>query len=368
MRVRVRPATLASVVFTATYAPAFYRELTAALRSGLRGDRVPLLRLVAEATGGSTNSGPARFYSAGLEAAVSCHDYAYVYDLTTPPGAAREREYERALRRRARERPRTYGPFTVREYARSDVQGLDWCTRWPVAPDSNPAGPVRPPGGYPDVPVLVLAGELDTVTTPAEARMVRSQFPDARLVVVRNSVHVTAVGDTDRCAVRILRAFVRRPLVEPTERRRRCAARVEPVRSPAAFPRRLADVRPGRGHASVSSRRAAVAAAAPAADHVDRWWNNYSGRGVGLRGGTWTYRGGRVVRFHLDRVRLVEDLAVSGRVVWDRYGETARAQLTLSGAAGGHLDGVWDTRRVGATTVLHGRLSGTRVRVEIPAP
>ena len=49
---------LAPVAFGATYAPAFYRELTAALRSALTGDRGPLLRLVAEATGGGTDAGP----------------------------------------------------------------------------------------------------------------------------------------------------------------------------------------------------------------------------------------------------------------------------------------------------------------------
>ena len=238
MRVTVKPSTLADIVFVATFTPTFYRELTAALRSGLRGDRAPLLRLVAEATGGGTDSGPARAYSGGLEAAVSCHDYAYPYDRTTPPGRPRVKEYRRALQRRSRTHPNTYGPFTVREYASSGWQGLDWCTRWPTAPADNPAGPVRPPGGaYPDVPVLVLSGEFDSITTPEEGRMVRRQFPDATLVVVRNSFHVTAIGDTDDCAVRILRSFVRSPATQPTERRRRCAADVEPIRSPGHLPR-----------------------------------------------------------------------------------------------------------------------------------
>jgi pimeloyl-ACP methyl ester carboxylesterase len=368
-RVRVTPATLVSVVFGATYAPAFYREMTGALRSALRGDRVPLLRLVAEATGGSSDSGPPRLYSAGLELAVSCHDYAYVYDLALAPGRERVKDYRRALRRRSVSHPRTFRPFTVHEYARSDWQGLDWCLRWPTAPPSNPAGPVRPPGGgYPGVPVLLLTGELDTITTPAEARLVRGQFPDARLVVVRNSFHVTAVGDTDHCAVRILRAFVRAPEEQPARDRRRCAARVEPVRAVGAYPRRLVDVRPARGDAEVRSRRAAAAAAGTAADLLDRWWNNYSGHGVGLRGGTWTYRGGRVVRFRLDGVRLVADLAVDGQVVWDRYGERVEAQLRLRGGVRGRLEGAWDTRAVGATAVLVGRLDGVPVRVRLPAP
>ncbi len=87
-------------------------------------------------------------------------------------------------------------------------------------------------------------------------------------------------------------------------------------------------MRPGDGHAPLRSRRAAAAAAATVADLLDRWWNNYSGHGVGLRGGTWTYTGGRTVRFRLDGVRLVRDLAVSGRAVWDRYGETVAVDLT----------------------------------------
>ena len=189
--------------------PAFYRELTAALRSALDGDRKPLLRLVAEATGGGTDAGPAYYYSEGLDAAVACHDYPQLYDMTSPPGAVREAQYAAALDGAD---PATYAPFTVHEYAASDWQMLDWCTRWPIAPASNPAGPVVPPGGsYADVPVLVLSGELDSITTAAEGDLVAEQWPNARHVVVANSFHVTAVGDTDDCAVRVLRSFVAKP-------------------------------------------------------------------------------------------------------------------------------------------------------------
>ena len=63
----------------------------------------------------------------------------------------------------------------------------------------------------PQTPVLVLSGELDSITTAAEGAIVVRQFPNARQVVVANSFHVTAVGDTDRCAVTVLRYFVRDP-------------------------------------------------------------------------------------------------------------------------------------------------------------
>ena len=295
-RVAVTGGTLAALAFGATYGPAFYREMTAALRSGLRGDRAPLLRLVAEATGGGTNAGNPRYYSEGLDAAVACHDYPQLYDMTATP-AVRLRQYDAALTRRTRQRPQTYAPFTVREYADSDWQALDWCTRWPTAPADNPAGPPRPPGGdYPDVPVLVLSGELDSITTPAEGAIIVEQFPQATQVVVPDSFHVTALADTDGCASAIVRAFTRHPDRAPGT----CEGRTATVDATGVFPRTVADL----------GRRGTIEATVK--DVVDRWWNNYCGHGVGLRGGTWRYRGGRVVHFRLDGVRLVDDLAVSG--------------------------------------------------------
>ena len=162
------------------------------------------------------------------------------------------------------------------EYAASDWQMLDWCTRWPTAPASNPAGPVVPPGGsYADVPVLVLSGELDSITTAAEGDLVAEQWPNARHVVVANSFHVTAVGDTDRCAVLILRSFVRgRRAVAEGLREGRPADRAPRASSPS------------RSGPSAPVDRVAKLTALTVADLQDRWWNNYSGHGVGLRGGT----------------------------------------------------------------------------------
>ena len=92
--VTVDAETLATTAFGATYGPYTYRELTAALRSALAGDRVPLLREVAEAEGGGTNAGPVRAYSEGLDAAVACHDYPQLFDMTAAP-RTRLRQYDR---------------------------------------------------------------------------------------------------------------------------------------------------------------------------------------------------------------------------------------------------------------------------------
>ena len=357
MRVAVNGPGLVDVAFGATFTPVFYRELTAALRSGLAGDRAPLLRLVAEATGGGTDAGPVRAYSEGLDAAVACHDYPQLYDMTAPP-AVRQQQYAAALDARSVSDPDTFGPFTVHEYADSTWQMLDWCTRWPAAPADNPAGPPVPPSGsYPDVPVLVLSGELDSITTPAEGNLVAAQFPDAQRVLVRNSVHVTAVGDKDDCAQRIVRSFVASPASRVPAALRRCAHRVPPVRALGAFPRAVGP--------SATPARVARLAALTVADLQDRWWNNYSSHGVGLRGGTWRYTGYDVVRFRLDQVRLVRGLAVTGTAVWDRIGESMTVSLDV---ARGHLTGSWDTRAPGAEALLSGRLDGHRVRISLPAP
>ena len=85
------------------------------------GDYAPLLRLVAEATGGGTDAGAPRDYSEGLDAAVACHDYPQLYDMTAPPGAPRESQYADAL---TAAEPGPYGPFTVHEYAASDWQAV----------------------------------------------------------------------------------------------------------------------------------------------------------------------------------------------------------------------------------------------------
>ena len=58
---------------------------------GLRPRRpAPLARLAAEAFAGGAN-GPAIYYSAGLDAAVECHDYPQLFDTSAPPASASRR-------------------------------------------------------------------------------------------------------------------------------------------------------------------------------------------------------------------------------------------------------------------------------------
>ena len=146
------------------------------------------------------------------------------------------------------------------------------------------------------------------------------QFPQARRVLVRNSFHVTAVGDTDDCAQRIVRDFViarRRPARRPA---RVPATGAPDPRASARSPHvRLPGRIRGRG-------RVARTAALTVADLPDRWWNNYSGHGVGLRGGRWPYAGYDRVRFD-PRPRLG---LVRGRRLRHAVREIAYARISIT--------------------------------------
>ncbi len=46
---------------------------------------------------------------------------------------------------------------------------------------------------YPDVPVLVVSGELDDMTSIADGTVVAAHFPHARHVIIANGFHVNAL-------------------------------------------------------------------------------------------------------------------------------------------------------------------------------
>ncbi len=371
--VSVDGRTLTYVAFGATYGPTTYRELDAALRATLEGRPAALLRLVAEAYHPGGGIDDPVDYSEGADAAVSCQDYPTLYDRRDLP-PARADQYEAAIAAREQSHPGTYAPFTIREYLGSDWEFASWCLQWPTAPAAYRQGPIRPPQPYsPKVPVLVVSGEHDSITTAAEGDIVARQWPRSQHVVVANSYHVNAVGDTENCAVRIVRAFVQHPRRTVPRSVTSCATQVPPLRATPAFRARSSQAPPATAISGTTSARrlsAVTTSAETVADVLDRWYQTYAATGRGLHGGTFRMRGYDTVRFTLDRVRLVPDLAVSGSVRWDRYAHTVRVDLSVRqrGHGRGHLVGTWDSRAQGAQAVLTGRIDGRPVHARLPAP
>jgi TAP-like protein len=244
------------------------------------------------------------------------------------------------------------------------------CLRWPAPRVSDP--PVPAGATFPAVPVLVLDGDLDSVTPPGDSEAAASLFPNSRFVLVRNVGHVTALGDFDRCGSRLVRRFVIN--LDPGDTS--CAERIPELHVVPKFPRRVAGARaaePAAGDRSNAlDRRAAWAAARSVGDAWSRWWLMYDVNGHGLRGGKFTdvgaaYESYGRLRLKLRRVRFVEDLAASGVAVWDRRKQRYCARLRLSGRRSGRLRVSWPSR-ANATAKITGRLDGRRVRLRTPAP
>jgi hypothetical protein len=260
-----------------------------------------------------------------------------------------------------------------------DYSFLDQCVDWPVAPARHPASQVvAADAAYPDVPALVVSGDLDNMTTVADGAAVTHAFPHGRQVIIANGLHVNALPRArSPCGAEIVRHFIETLAVGDTRSGdARCAAEAPAVRLVGSFARRAAELEPAQGLASnqASDRelRFASAAVLTAGDVVTRLRTNSSGQGVGLRGGRFAIieRNGEQV-VNLDAVRWTEDLAVSGSLekTLDRPGRV-RAHLKLAGADSldGILEIVWDDDEPDAVADVRGTLGGARVAARMPAP
>ena len=366
-RVTVDGSALGQMTGDASYYYTLYRDLPAALRALGRGDRAPFLRLAAEDLP-FTGGGAVKEYSEGAYAAVACHDYPALWDPAAPL-ATRRAQLGAA---RAALEPDAFAPFPNEIWLNGLYvdQLVKGCLRWPTP--AHPDPPVPPGASYPNVPVLVLDGDLDMITPLGDSRRAAGLFPNSTLVTVRNVGHVTALADYNDCAAGIVRRFLR--TLAPGDVS--CAERTAEVHVVPEFPRSLAAApaaEPVPGDRSTArDRRAAWAAAWAAGDALARWWLMYGADGHGLRGGSFVAEGeylayGRI-RLRLRGVRFVGDVPVSGTVDWERRAGTVRARLRLGGAATGTLRIGWSTRAARAIATVRGTVGGRAVRLQTPAP
>jgi pimeloyl-ACP methyl ester carboxylesterase len=374
---RADATALAIVMFGSAPALATVKETDAAARAFADGDRIPLLRLMAETLTGVDSRDPSADpaqWSAGLAAAVMCGDPPQIFDMRLPP-AARAADRDRALAERRRAFPETYAPFTIDEYRGMplDYSYLDQCAEWPAIP-AAPLAPGVPTGlSYPDVRALVISGDLDNMTTMAEGAAAAHAFRHGRQVVILNGFHVNALPRArSTCGAEIVRRFI----AVGTPGDASCAARGSAVRLVPRFAVRADDLEPAVALPGNSASRTALQLVAAAiltvGDVATRLDGNTTGHGLGLRGGRFsiTARDG-VKEVVLEDVRWTEDLAVSGSFekTPGRFG-MVRAHLQLSGPddLAGHLEVRWRDDAVDARAQAHGTLGNARVAAEMPAP
>ena len=372
---------LAILMFAGSPAYASVRELDAAARAFSGGDRLPLLRLMAE-TFGSVDSRDATdtpaVFSEGFAAAVFCQDYPQIFDMHLPP-AERVAARDRVIAARKLSAPETYGPFTIDEYRRMplDYAFIDECVRWPALAPA--AAPLTFDGVRPQVPVLVISGELDNMTSMADGEAAAARFPHAHHIVIANSFHVNALPRArSECAAMIVRHF----MTELEVGDERCATEIPPVRLVPLFALHVHDLAPAQAlpgnEGDEQALRLVTAALFTTADVVTRAAENGAGvgvgdgAGVGLRGGTFTVtvtNEGRGYRLTLHEVRWTEDLAASGRIDWPGRNGVVRAELEVHSPEGsGRLELSWPEEASDARASVRGTLGGKVIVAEAPAP
>ncbi|HMK84778.1 MAG TPA: alpha/beta hydrolase [Steroidobacteraceae bacterium] len=376
IRLTANAAQLAIVMFAGSPALATVRELDAAGRAFEDGDRAPLLRLMAETASGVDSrdpTGSSASWSAGLEAVVMCQDAPQIFDMRLAP-TQRALDRDRAVTERLRAFPDAYAPFTMDEYRAMplDYAFLDQCVAWPVSPPGHPAShPVPADAPYPDVPALVISGELDSITTPADGAAVTHAFKHGRQLLVANSFHVNALPRArSPCAAGIVRHFI--DTLEPGDTS--CASQVPPVRLVARFARHARELEPAtalEGNSATEPQLQFVSAAVlTAADVLTRVRSNSTGRGPGLRGGGFRITERRAfTSIALDRVHFTEDLEVSGTIIRSRaFPSRVEAELALSEGATGRLRIDWHDGGPEARAHIRGTIAGSVVVALLPAP
>jgi pimeloyl-ACP methyl ester carboxylesterase len=170
-----------------TLAPRSYLSLDAADRRFLAGAPRRLDELIGP---GPAGHGELSEFSYGLETAVTCNDYPLLWD---PYAGIDERI--RQLSAAATRLPQDYfAPFGRREYLLSAAAHLTNCLTWPAPPPGGLEPPVaagwRAPTSF---PTLILAGQVDDVTSVTEARQVARRFPRSSLYVVPDRGHASSL-------------------------------------------------------------------------------------------------------------------------------------------------------------------------------
>ncbi len=343
--------------------PGVWRDLLGAIASANHGDNAPILRLIAENITYDGGNGPAGDFSEALYLSVICHDYPQPWSFSTPMGD-RQAAFDAALAARPASQ---FAPFSPEAWTGTDYEGALACLDWPSPAFDDP--PVPPHAVYPHVPTLILNGDLDNITPIADARVVASRFPDSTLVDVFNTVHVTALGDRNGCASVIYERFVRTLSPGDTS----CASRVPEVRVVGRYPLNLGDVAPATAKAGDQStlreRRMAAAAAATIADAIQDWEVNYSGVGVPLHGGKWTYSGDLHTVFQFTKAKLVPGVAVSGRTGWDYRTGPVTADVTVTvGTKSVKLHMTWSLNQRLGKAAITGTAGGRHLRLTMLAP
>jgi pimeloyl-ACP methyl ester carboxylesterase len=346
-RARLDENTVATLAYSGG-SPYGLAQLPAIAASGRTGDLAPLrrvveTRLLTEAYGVTHHTPHSESLAQAL--ATECMDFPRAFSLADPP-AARHAAYERA---RAALDPRVFAPFSASAWTSTGFEGAATCIEWPDGPNAAP--PISPGTTMPDVPVLVISGDLDTNTPSSAGREVASQFAHATFAEIPNVGHVPT--DASPCALKLGLRFVAATTADANA----CAGTGAPPPLAAPAPRRVADLAPVKAASATAAQRRALAVVVATVTDLQQQAGMLQGYATAR-----ALRGGRYVKaakgVRLDAARVVRDASVSGELVLTQRQITGTLRLTGRGIAHGSLR--VELRTKGASRAI-GTLDGRRV-------
>jgi pimeloyl-ACP methyl ester carboxylesterase len=321
LRAVVDEAALAQLVYAGGQA-AIYGMLPAAVHTALHGDPAALFQLLAR----TQLEGLALMHSSSISiaayAATDCHDYPHVFSYLDDP-AARRSAYQQALADLPGD---DVWPFSASGWAGAGFEGVDDCIGWLA--DSSSLGatpPISPGSPMPDVPVLVLSGDLDANTPTEAGRLAAAGFAHATVLEIPNAGHTP--GDDADCAIAIAMQWVSTLKAD----RRGCEA--DPISVAVASAKRAAELPPVsvRGERVSRKVRTALALSVAVVEDLGRQSGlvRFFGEADALRSGRYVLVNEEGKDVLLERVKVVSDARVRGRLTMDD--DQVVGSLTLLG-------------------------------------
>jgi pimeloyl-ACP methyl ester carboxylesterase len=347
---RVTRLDLLDILIAGDFDASLRAAVPGAVRSALRADAAPLLRMRARAHTLDFAPVPPALLSSAANAATLCEEVRLPWARTTPPDPAQREAEAEAV---ALSIPDVaFAPFDRATALASYT--LDACALWP----HTPLAPSFGSGPVPDVPVLLVAGEDDLRTPVENARRTAALFPHSKLLVVPQTGH--AAIQLFGCARAALTRFLTGRSVAA-----RCPAGRRRFRPTPPAPVRLAEVRRLRGTTGPRGRTLA-AVEHTLADVEDDLLarlrvgdSSETARAGGLRGGHYRYT--RAGALELHALSFVPGVTLTGRIEFFILPKGQRGRVRVGGWAGPH--GVLRIRG----NHVSGRLGGRRVRASFGA-
>ncbi|MGW8327662.1 alpha/beta fold hydrolase [Streptomyces sp. NPDC055897] len=175
--------------------PSLLGSVPWALDRFVKGDTAPLRRLAQEEGASGSTEDQAAYIG------VVCNDYrkAWAADAPLP---VRWAQYRKAL---AGVGQGGFGAFSGRGFNEGPTDGGDVCISWPR---ENTARPLPTDLEMPDVPVMVISGDLDANTPDANGRAAARKFRDSAFFSVRNVGHVPELEQSG-CVTQATTRFIR---------------------------------------------------------------------------------------------------------------------------------------------------------------